>query len=255
MLLEILFFVCVSILICIFFYKQANTEFQINQIETLEKLPKLLHERNPIVIQPFQAPKELWTHSDIYERQSLGSIVIPNLNITIQQAIQEQGKTIPWSSDFASNVANITGIPVWASQTFTNLFQGQGLLTKLYSYDTEVYLGPQGLQKTFGIATILFATEGIATVTILNEQSNPYLPPGWKGKRLSLMTRDDAPLISQIECMDIVVRPGSALLLPPHWKYCVEEGSSESKTPLCFVKFVIHHPISRLMARVDAKKN
>lgn len=254
MLLELLLFVCVSILILIFFYKQANTEFQINQVETLEKIPKLIHERNPIVIQPFLAPKDLWTHSDIQQRQSLSNIIIPNLNITIQEALQEKGKSIPWSTQFASKVAEITGLPVWASQTFKSLFQGQSLLTSLYSYDTEVYLGPQGLQKTFGLGTILFTTEGTATVTILNEQSDPYLPKAWKGKRLSLMTRDDAPLISQIECMDIVVRPGSALLLPPHWKYCVEESDKDS-SPICLVRCIIHHPISRLMARADAKKN
>jgi hypothetical protein len=254
MILEGLLFLCLGIVILIFFYKQANTEFQIAQVDSFDKIQKLIQERNPVVIQPFISPKQLWTLDDIHQRQSLGSVLIPNLNITLQQASYEKDKILQWDSHFAEKLADITGLPVWANQMLTDTFKTQSLLTKLYSYRTEVYLGPQGLCQTYGTSTFIFTTEGTATLTLLNEQSNPYLPKGWKGKLLSKLTRDEAPLIGQIQCIDIVLRPGSCLMIPPHWKYCIEEDKKDTQ-PVCSVKITVHHPISKLMERSSLKQN
>ena len=255
MILEGLLFLCLGIVILIFFYKQANTEFQIAQVDSLDKMPKLIQERNPIVIQPFVAPKQLWTLSDINQRQSLGSILIPNLNITLQQASFEKDKIITWSPEFAEKVAESTGLPVWNNQMLRDVFgKTNNLITKLYSYRTEVYLGAQGLTQTYGASTLVFTTEGTAIVSLLNEQADPYLPKGWKGKLLSKLTRDEAPLIGQIQCIDIVLRPGSCLVIPPHWKYCIEEDKKDTQ-PICSVKVTVHHPISKLMERSALRQN
>ena len=115
-------------------------------------------------------------------------------------------------------------------------------------------MGIQGLQKTHGVATFLIATEGTAVVTLLNEQADPYLPQFWRNKRLSTMTRDDAPLIGQIQCIDVILRPGSCLVLPPHWRYCVEEKAEDIR-PVCLLKVVVQHPISRFVERVERKRS
>lgn len=248
MLLEGLLLAVLCLVILVFFYKQAKTDFEITQIDTLDKLPKLLSERNPIVLQPFDVPKQLWTHETIQQRSVLGSLMIPTLNIPIGKAIQYPNTSIVWSQDFASNVAERTGIPVWANQFLRSSLQSKLLLAPLYSFHTEVYLGAQGLQKTFGVANFFFCTEGTAVATILNEASDPYLPPNWKGKRLSKLTRNEAPLIGQIQCIDVVLRPGSCLILPPHWKLCIEEQDDSTK-PVCVGKITMHHPISKLMEK------
>ena len=114
------------------------TEFRLAQTDIFEKVPQLLTEKIPIVIQPFAAPHQLWTHQDILQRASLQKLPIPNLELTLGSALQEKGKMIPWSPEFGQQVASVTGIPVWTAQTIKPLFQKHSLLSMVYSYDTEV---------------------------------------------------------------------------------------------------------------------
>jgi len=248
MILEGLLFIFIGIAILVFFYKQAIMEFRLAQTDTFDKVPTLLKEKIPIVIQPFPIPQQLWTHSDIEQRHTLGQIVIPSLDIPIVDTLNQDG-LVPWTPDFANQVAITTGLPVWAEQTLKPVFQNASFMSALYSYRTEVYLGAQGLQSTFGLVTILAVTDGTAAVTLLNEQSDPYLPPFWKGKLMSRLTRDEAPLIGQIQCIDVILRPGSCLVVPPHWKYCLEEQEDSIK-PICSVKIAVHHPISKYVEKI-----
>ena len=255
MLLEGILFSCLTLVILVFFYRQAITEFRINQTDALTKVPALLQEKCPIVVQPFPIPTDLWTHRDIQSRKTLGQIVIPDTQMTLGATVQPptEPRYFPgWSREFATQVATQSGLPVWVDQTIPPIFQGQSLLGKLYSQRTDVYLGPRGLTKTYGFATVLFVMDGVGQATILNEQANPYLPKNSRGKRLSQMTREDAPLIHQIQCMDIILRPGSALILPPHWRYCMEE--QEGIQPISWVSVTMHHPISRGMEHVSVKR-
>jgi len=180
------------------------------------------------------------------ERQTLGNIIVPEYQMSLGQIAEVKNAISPWSSEFANGVAITTGLPVWAEQILKPLFA-----LPIYSYRTEAYLGPQGLQKTFGIMTLLAVTDGQASVTLLNEQSDPYLPPKWKGKLMSSLTRDEAPLISQIQCIDVILRPGSCLIIPPHWKYCLEDKEDTS----CSLKIVVHHPISLMMEKVALRSH
>ena len=249
MILEILLFLCVGLLILIFFYKQAIMEFRLAQTDTIDKVPGLMKEKLPIISQPFPIPFHLWTAKEINERYSLSSIVIPEYNVTLSTACQSSGQ-VSWTPEFASKVALITGLPVWAEQFLKPIFTKESLLAPIYSYRTEVYIGPQGLQKTYGLATILAVTDGTAAVTLLNEQSDPYLPLQWKGKIVSNLTRDDAPLIGHIQCIDVILRPGSCLIVPPHWKYCMEMKDSPQ---ILSVKIVVNHPISYLMEKAGSR--
>jgi hypothetical protein len=53
MILEGLLIVCIFFAILVFFYKQAVMEFRIAQTDSFDKVPSLLQEKIPIVIQPF----------------------------------------------------------------------------------------------------------------------------------------------------------------------------------------------------------
>jgi hypothetical protein len=246
MVLELFLVLILCITILVFFYKQAVTEFRLSQISEFSKVPTLLQEKIPIVVQPFAIPYHLWTIREIMERQTLGNIIVPEYQMSLGQIAEVKNAISPWSSEFANGVAITTGLPVWAEQILKPLFA-----LPIYSYRTEAYLGPQGLQKTFGIMTLLAVTDGQASVTLLNEQSDPYLPPKWKGKLMSSLTRDEAPLISQIQCIDVILRPGSCLIVPPHWKYCLEDKEDTS----CSLKIVVHHPISLMMEKVALRSH
>lgn len=246
MILEIFLVLILCLVILVFFYKQAVTEFRLAQISDFEKVHKLLEEKIPIIVQPFSIPSHLWTLKEIMERQTLGHTIVQEYQMTLKQIAEIKNAVAPWSPDFANGIAISTGLPVWAEQTLKPVFSRASFITPIYSYRTEVYLGPQGLQKTFGLMTILAVTDGQASITLLNEQSDPYLPQKWKGKLMSSLTRDDTPLISQIQCIDVILRSGSCLIIPPHWKYCIEQ----KEDTCCSVKIVVHHPISLMMEKV-----
>lgn len=248
MILEALLILGVIGIIFLFFQKQAVQEFRILQTESLDKALPLLHERCPIVVLPAPQPQNLWTSADIAQRPSLGATAINGK--TLKDAIQQD--SFPLTIPVAQGLAERVGIPVWVKQTLLPTFQQSAWWTPALSSRTEVAIGAQGLRQTQAYWTILIATEGALAVSLLNESANAYLPPNWRGKRISKMTRDDAPLLGQIEQIDVIVRPGSALMIPPHWKVCWENYEKPSPSLSAWVE--IHHPMSRFVQRVAAKR-
>jgi len=229
MIFEIVIVLLTISCILYFFYKQAIKEFRILQTDSLDKAIPLLSERCPIVSLPF--PKtDLWTLKELEQRPVLKQQVQKYLN-----------KPSSWlKPKEAHDLSTQVGFPIWVYQTvmppFKNLWYGPVLWPQ-----TRVTINAQGLRPTFGLATIITSTEGALQISLLNESSDPYLPKKWLGKRLSKMTRDDAPLLKQIQYVDVIVRPGSALFVPPHWKVCWENYESASSLGLWID---IHHPVS-----------
>jgi hypothetical protein len=215
--------------ILFFFYKQAVKEFRILQTDSLDKIVPLMQERCPIVLLPCPSPG-LWTRKEIEKR--------PVLKQRVEKIIE---KTSSWlQPKEAQEISTQIGFPVWINQnilpSFKNIWWGSLLWSQ-----SKVTIGAQGLRPTFGYCTIILVTEGALQVSLLNESSEPYLPKQWLGKRLTKMTKDDAPLLNQIQFVDVIVRPGSALIVPPHWKICWENYDTTKSLGLWID---IHHPIS-----------
>lgn len=235
MIFEIVIVLLTISCILYFFYKQAIKEFRILQTDSVDKALPLLTERCPIVVLPF--PKtDLWTLKDLEQR--------PALKQKIQKYLNKPSNML--SPREALSISTEVGFPIWVNQTinppFKNLWYGPALWSQ-----AKVTINAQGLRPTFGYVTIITATEGTLQVSLLNESANPYLPKQWLGKRLSKLTRDDAPLLKQIQYVDVIVRPGSALFVPPHWKVCWENHMSPSSLGLWID---IHHPVSFVAQQV-----
>jgi hypothetical protein len=248
MILEAVLVFGLIVLILIFFYKQAVQEFRILQTESLEKAMGLLGERTPIVVMPSPQPQQLWTRADIQQRPTLGQQLIQGkpLNTLIHL------ESVSLKDTNAEQLANLIGLPVWIRETITPTIKTSVWWGPILSCRTETLIGAQGLKQTFGYVSCLFVTEGAIQVSLLNETADPYLPAKWKGKRLSKMTRDDAPLLAQIKYVDVIVRPGSMLLLPPHWKVCWETYQSEKPALAVWTEY--NHPISKFSYKI-AQKN
>ena len=241
MIFEIFLILATISTILFFFYKQAVKEFRILQTDSLDKILPLMNERCPIVLLPAPNPMNLWTRKDIEQRPILKQRVEKYLN-----------KLSTWiEPKEAHEIAKQIGFPIWVNQTilppFKNLWWGPLLWSQ-----TKVTVGSQGLRPTFGYYTIIMATEGALQVSLLNESSDPYLPKQWLGKRLSKLTRDDAPLLNQIQFVDVIVRPGSALFVPPHWKVCWE---NYDKANSLGVWIDIHHPVSFVSQQAFYKRS
>ena len=227
MLFEIVLVITVIITILFFFYKQAVKEFRILQTDSIDKAIPLLNERCPIVVHPAIQP-DLWTMKDLNQRPALKKHIEPYL----------KKKTSWLEPKKAQDLATQVGFPIWVNQAVLPSFKAPWWGPILWA-QSKVAIGAQGLRPTFGYCTVIMATEGTLQVSLLNEASDTYLPKQWLGKRLSKMTRDDTPHLGQIQFVDVVLRPGSALLVPPHWKVCWE-----CKGPSLAVWIDIHHPVS-----------
>ena len=90
------------------------------------------------------------------------------------------------------------------------------------------------------------ATQGEARVHLLLQKSEPYLPQGWKGRQFLRLTTADTPLLKQIQCIEVKLRPGTLLLLPAHM--IVDIASANDEAPAWVMVGEVHHWISRLAA-------
>jgi hypothetical protein len=241
MLLELFLVIIVLGIVIVLFYKQAVQEFRILQTESFDKAMGLLPERCPIVVMPSPEPKGLWTHVDCAARPTLMRSKFAGKMLS--DALKKE--TVFFKPSMAEILATQTGIPVWANKTLLPHYQRSVWWSPFLSSRSEVMIGAQGLRQTTAYSTIITATDGALSVSLVNQASDPYLPPKWRGKRLSKMTRDDAPLLKQIEYIDIVLRPGSAVLVPPHWKVCWESYEKTTTPPLA-AWIEVHHVVSRL---------
>jgi hypothetical protein len=247
MILEGLLFFGLVFVILIFFYRQAVQEFRILQTERLEKASEIIGERLPIVVLPSPQPQQLWTRIDIQQRPTLGNTAIEGKQI--KHLIDQESVSLKY--DKAEGLATLVGLPVWIREKITPTMKQSVWWGPILTNRTEALIGAQGLRQTFGYITCIFVTDGAIQVSLLNETADPYLPIKWKGKRLSKMTRDDAPLLAQIQYIDVIVRPGSMLLLPPHWKVCWETYESEKPALAVWTEF--NHPISKFAYKMSQK--
>lgn len=245
LIIPIVFILTTLFVIALFFYKRAIHEFRINQVEGIDKAFQQLGERIPCVVTEFPNPHGLWNANIVSTRPSLGSYGMNGGDITLDEFIERRG--IDMDDDDALSLAETTGIALWSSHTLVPAFKSLTTFGNLYSATTSAYAGKRGLHKTTASATMIIATDGNLNISIMHEQSEPYLPSDWHGRQLGSFTHDDTPLLGHIDYMDIIVRPDNALLLPAHWTYCIDTAL-ETTPYYTIVEF--HHPISAFVNRV-----
>ena len=90
--------------------------------------------------------------------------------------------------------------------------------------------------------------EGDIIVTIFPETMEPYLPTDWRGSLPGTWTRRDTPFAGDIKYMDVVVRAGTCLFLPPHW-YVSWVGKEGHPLPMVFT-VSYHSPVSWVAERM-----
>ena len=82
-------------------------------------------------------------------------------------------------------------------------------------------------------------------VTIMSENMESFLPTNWINTFPSQLTNKDTPFINDIKFIDIIVRPGTCLVMPPHWFISWTSNSNSTQLPMvCMISY--HTPISLL---------
>jgi hypothetical protein len=249
-LIPIVFIIATLFIIALFFYKRAIHEFRINQVDDLEKAFTQQHERIPCVVSDFPTPQGLWSDAVVKNRQVLATSTLEDGSM-LQTYITTGGSDM--SDDDAAAYAEQTGLTLWSAHNIYPSFKAHTSFGFLYNIRTSAYVGPRGLHKTTAPATLIIPTDADHIVSICTEEAEPYLPIDWHGRQLGELTIEDTPLLGHIDYMDIVARPGNAVILPAHWIYCISGPVADAAAdagPIFYSIVEIHHPVSAFVDRV-----
>ncbi len=251
MILELLFLFALVFLIAVLFYKQRAPDLQILQLEHDQisaQLADLLEEQQPIVIRGTMPPRGL-TAEALAKAPRLASFPVggqPLSAILAQPSLLASAAGIPTLSlELRRNLAEELSIPVWATRNWLPHFAHCSLLGPLVgTMRSEAVIGGLGMWKTTAKLTAFTPTEGTYVVSILSVESEQYLPKAWQYRYVSSLTPNDTPLVADIKFLDIVVRPGTALLIPPHAVVSMEPKEPSTFSAAAILEY--HEPVSLL---------
>jgi hypothetical protein len=230
-------------LVAIFFYKQALEEFDVLQIEAnqLEQLPKLLSEQSFLVVRSLPQI-QLWNSNTVKEIPRIQKA--PYGKHTLIEILSNSSLPLPPNYPTSSEkLAEHTGVHTWIQTMWLPKILDNQWTSWMYSSRTEACIGKKGLRKSLAYTTLILPTEGDLIISVMPESSEKFLPNNWRGRFFSEMKRAEAPLIGEIKFLDIKVRQGSALFVPPHWILNIDQ---EGTKPAWFLWSEFHHPLSKL---------
>lgn len=244
--LNILFCLVVIVFIAIIFYKQANEEIDILQLdaERIEEVPNLYGERSPIVLKGFPVPA-LGSYEEMKKRPKLLGMYVGDRSL--DTLLHSPGlKDYPFHPTTMEFLSKEAGLDVWFGlHCYKNLLPSQWTQW-MYFYKTGLWPSHRGLWQTSAVHTLLLPTQGTARVSLLVSKMIPYLPVEWKGRKLKSLTAADTPLVSHLHYIEIKLKKGNALLLPAHVLVDVSSEASGVDDMLWMFQAEIHHPISNL---------
>jgi hypothetical protein len=238
--------VILLIILCIavWYYTQSVSEYSFSQIKESQismQLTNLWEERKPVIISEVR-PQEIWLANSLKQTRFWGA-----------QSIWEDYDKNPEvlvPSDHSQQMAwaEILGISQIQRDTLLKWFE---LHQWIFSVRTEAHLGAEGLRPTYGWATSFSCTQGTARCILLHNAQKAKLPAGWNGLRWRDATVSHHPLWIQVQFIEIILRPGTTLIVPPHWIVAIEPSST--KESIWWVRSDVHHPISAAAQRINER--
>ena len=245
--IEFIVILAVLLFIAVLFYKQANEQFEILQIEAdrLQELPTLYNDRSPIVLSDFPAPN-LGTEEELHKRNNIMQMMVtPTVNLKGLLSNKQFLAHFTFPMKTAEFLAKETGLQIWFEHHLYKSLLPSSYTSFLYSFQTSLWPNKRGMFKTKAFQTVFMVTQGTAVVTIMLTKMLPYLPAKWNGRAFTSLTMQDTPLLNQIQFIEIKLRKGNLLLLPAHLIVDVRSADAEGSDAWTFMA-EIHHPISRL---------
>jgi len=223
--------------IVVWHYTQSTTKYSLSQITELQvqtSLTTLWEEKNPVIISEVKS-RRIWSSDALKQTRFWGAQPIWQQYEANPQAIQpvERSLQITWS--------DILGISRIESELLLKWFDMSPLV---FSTRTEAHIGPEGLRQLYGWATAVTCTDGEARCILLHSGQKSRLPPGWPGLRWSEATVAHHPLWTQVQNIEVILRPGTTLLVPSHWIMAIEPLNLEN--PMWWTRTDLHHPISKM---------
>jgi len=233
--IEIIIILSFMFLIYVFFYKQTTNEYTINQIEfnnITTKLQELLYDKIPIIIRNIPIP----------------NCVIPNILLStprfqkvLGDYLTEKEINLPESLQFETYIASETGFQVYSEHSWMPYLEMNLWSKYISSLKTKLCFGSKPLTNTTAIYTILVPIKGVYTCSLINNEFTSKLPKN--------TVSDIEQINKNIQYIDIVLKPSTVIILPPHWHYIMNEQQSYSYYGI----IEYHEPISLLMNYLEKK--
>ena len=230
--------------IIVWYYSQSVSEYSFSQITEKQvplQLLDLWSERKPVIVSEART-SDIWSGPSLRRTRFWGAQPVWETYEGNPQAL------VPQDHALQKTWAEILGIGTLEHERLIRWFD---VVDWLYSTRTEAHIGPEGLRQVYGWATAVTVTDGEGRCVLLHSAQKNKMPPGWKGLRWSHATVEHHPLWTQVQFIEIILRPGTTLLVPPHWIVAVEP-LDESK-PLWWTRTDLHHPVSRLAQRINGE--
>ena len=237
----------VILCILVWYYSQSVSEYSLSQIKESQismQLLTLWEERKPVVISEVR-PQEIWLANSLRQTRFWGA-----------QPVWEAYESDPEGSIVEANRpqqltwAEILGITQIQTDILLRWFN---LSPWIYSIRTEAHIGPEGLRRAFGWATCITCTQGEMRCILLHNAQKAKLPAGWNGLRWRDATVAHHPLWTQVQFIEVILRPGTAILVPPHWIVAIEPSFEKASEPIWWIRSDVHHPVSALAQRVNER--
>ena len=228
MILQTIFILCIVFFIAVVFYKQRRETTELLQSEftnSQDSLKELFEERQPIILRTTPTPPSL-SLDQLTKMVRLYEFPLqPKVTLREYMAspkLQADGAPL-LTPDASKLLAKELALELWVSNALGGTIQDMGgLFSLFYGNTARVMLGGAGMQRVSAITTMIMPVEGKYTVSLVNKKSEQFLPTAWKYRYPRTLTINDSPLVSEIQYIDIVLRPGTMLCLPSHCIFSIE---------------------------------
>jgi hypothetical protein len=237
-------FIILGVIVCIvvWYYNQSATSYSLNQITERQvptQLGELWQEKKPVVVLEC-APNRIWVADGLRQTRFWGAQPVWGAYEENPGALVAPGRALEMTW------AEILGIARLEEEVLLRWFNGTDWI---FGTRTEAHIGPEGLREAYGYATAISVTQGTGRCILLHSAQKAKMPPGWKGLRWANANVSHHPLWTQIQFIEIVLRPGTTLLVPPHWIVAIE--SQDPGAALWWVRTDYHHPISKWAQKLN----
>lgn len=246
--IEFLIIFGIVFFIAVLFYKQANEQFELLQIDAqrIGELPTMYGDRSPIVIKGYSTPA-LGTHEELQKRPNITQMAVAK-GVSLRGLLADHRAltTFRFSPETAKFLAKESGLTTWYHHHMAEKFYPSPYTRWFYSTTCSLWPHHRGLFKTSAFQTLLMPTQGVARVSLMLGSAAPYLPTKWQGRAFHTLTPQDTPLLGQIKYIEVRLKQGNLLLLPAHMIVDIATEEKEGQKDAWTFIAEIHHPISKL---------
>lgn len=256
MILELAVVLILILAISIFSYRGSVQEFQILQREYIAHTPwdELLNEQLPVVIRG--VPKSLqggWTESRTASKRWPVTIYdetnSQHYKTTWDSYLKEQTFNQPTNMNDIAKIAKLDeSLQNWTADGFRKWYWVPT------SAPIPIVAQPsytKGVSKCVAESTLITNTDGGALhIWLAHAGAIPaHVITDLLGKNPWIQTTDDIPWIGEVKYVEIIVRPGNALLIPRHWYYAIQAAESNQTNTWYWVG-EFNSPISWLFGKL-----